>query len=139
MRAVATETGGRPILGNDVRGALGQVIQDSSAYYLIAYESPHPDDGKFHRVTVRVKRPHATVLARTGYWSLKAGENSITATAPPIAVSPAVLAAVDKLADSLRPDAEEPLDGRRHVIMPGPAARLPPRSCRRRRSPSCAV
>jgi VWFA-related protein len=66
LRALAHETGGRPIFGNDVRGALRQVIQDGSAYYLIAYESPHPDDGKFHRVTVRVKRPRATVFARTG-------------------------------------------------------------------------
>jgi VWFA-related protein len=118
LRALAHETGGRPIFGNDVRGALRQVIQDGSAYYLIAYESPHPDDGKFHRVTVRVKRPRATVFARTGYWSLKQGTNTVTATAPVVAVPQAVQAAVAQLADSLRPDADEPLDGRRHVNMP---------------------
>ncbi|HEY2149800.1 MAG TPA: VWA domain-containing protein [Vicinamibacterales bacterium] len=118
MRALATETGGRTIFGNDVRVALKQVIQDSSAYYLIAYESPHPDDGKFHRVTVRVKRPRATVFARTGYWSLKQGTNSVTAMAPVAAVPHAVQTAVDQLADSLRPDADEPPEGRRRVIMP---------------------
>ncbi len=125
LRALAHETGGRPIFGNDVRGALAQVIQDGSAYYLIAYESPHPDDGRFHRVTVRVKRPRATVFARTGYWSLKQGTNSVTATAPVVAVPQAVQAAVAQLADSLRPDADEPTEGKRHVIMPSPVAAQP--------------
>ena len=59
MRTLALETGGRAIVRNDITAALGQVIRDSRAYYLIAYESPHPDDGKFHKVTVRVKRPRA--------------------------------------------------------------------------------
>jgi hypothetical protein len=31
-----------------------------------------------------------------------------------------VQAAVDKLADSLRPDADEPIDGRRRILMPRP-------------------
>ena len=97
------------------------MLRDSRAYYLIAYESPHPDDGKFHKVTVRVKRPRVTVFARTGYWGYKRGENTVT-SAPVLApVSPEVQKAVDKLADSLRPDADEPAEGRRRVIMPRPA------------------
>ena len=121
MRTLALETGGRPIFSNDVSAALGQVIRDSRAYYLIAYESPHPDDGKFHRVTVRVKRPKATVFARSGYWGYKRGENTIPASPAVAPVSAAVQAAVDKLADSLRPDSDEPTDGRRRVLMPRPA------------------
>jgi VWFA-related protein len=125
MKILAAETGGRPILGNDVTSALGQVIRDSRAYYLIAYESPHPDDGKFHKVTVRVKRPRATVFARTGYWAFKRGENAIAAAPPLAAVPPAVQAAVDKLADSLRPDADEPTEGPRRVIMPQTSGSAP--------------
>jgi VWFA-related protein len=127
METLAAETGGRAIVQkNDISAALGQVIRDSRAYYLIAYESPHPDDGKFHKVTVRVKRPRATVFARTGYWAFKRGENTITASPSLAAVSPEVQAAVDRLADSLRPDADEPAEGRRRVIMPKPVDQAPP-------------
>ena len=121
MEALALETGGRAIVQkNDLGAALGQVIRDSRAYYLIAYESPHPDDGKFHKVSVRVKRPRATVFARTGYWAFTRGENS-TGAAPVLTPVPAaVQTAVDRLADSLRPDADEPSDGRRRVNMPRP-------------------
>ena len=66
------------------------MIRDSRAYYLIAYESPHPEDGKFHKVTVRVKRSRATVVARSGYWAFKRGENSAMAPAALVAVPPAV-------------------------------------------------
>jgi VWFA-related protein len=121
METLAAETGGRAIVQkNDISAALGQVIRDSRAYYLIAYESPHPDDGKFHKVTVRVKRPRATVFARTGYWAFKRGENTIASSPALAAVAPEVQAAVDKLADSLRPDADEPIDGRRRILMPRP-------------------
>jgi VWFA-related protein len=119
METLASETGGRAIVQkNDISAALGQVIRDSRAYYLIAYESPHPDDGKFHKVTVHVKRPRATVFARTGYWAFKRGENTIAASPSLTAVSPEVQAAVDRLADSLRPDADEPAEGRRRIMMP---------------------
>ncbi len=127
METLASETGGRAIVQkNDISAALGQVIRDSRAYYLLAYESPHPDDGKFHKVTVRVKRPRATVFARTGYWAFKRGENTATAAAPLAAVSPEVQAAVERLADSLRPDADEPAEGRRRVIMPKLVDQAPP-------------
>jgi VWFA-related protein len=119
MEALASETGGRAIVQkNDISAALGQVIRDSRAYYLIAYESPHPEDGKFHKVTVRVNRPRAVVFARSGYWGYKRGENTIAASPALAAVPAAVQAAVEALADSLRPDADEPSDGRRRVIMP---------------------
>ena len=119
METLASETGGRAIVQkNDISAALGQVLRDSRAYYLIAYESPHPDDGKFHKVTVRVKRPRTTVFARTGYWAFKRGENAITPSPSLAPVSPEVQAAVDQLADSLRPVADEPAEGRRRAIMP---------------------
>jgi VWFA-related protein len=117
MRTLATETGGRTSFTNDMSSLLRQVVRDSRAYYLIAYESPHPDDGKFHKVTVKVKRPRATVFARTGYWAYKRGENTtMTSTAPP-PMTAAVKVAIDNLAESLRPS-DDQMETRRHVIMP---------------------
>ena len=118
MRILAGETGGRPMFANEVKADLGQVIRDSRAYYLIAYESPHPDDGKFHKVSVKVKRPRATIFARTGYWAYRRGENTITPSPALNVVAPAVQRAADQLADALRPDADEPGESRRRVVMP---------------------
>jgi VWFA-related protein len=121
LRILAEETGGRAIVGrNDIRDALDLIVRDSTAYYLIAYESPHPDDGKFHRIRVRVKRPRTEVLARPGYWSPKRGENVTIPTASVPALSPALQAAVNQLAESLRPDADEPAEVKR-VLPPSPA------------------
>ena len=48
-----------------------QITRDSSAYYLIGYNSSQaPTDGKFHEIKVRVKRPGVQVRARKGYWAL---------------------------------------------------------------------
>jgi len=125
LRTLAFETGGRAIVyRNDIRGEIQQIVRDASAYYLIAYESPHPDDGKFHRVSVQVKRPRATVFARTGYWSPKRSEATSGPASLAIAVPLEVQDAVNRLADSLRPNADEPVEGRRRAIMP--AAPVPP-------------
>ncbi len=119
LRTLAQETGGRPIVyRNDIGREIEQVVRDASAYYLIAYESPHQDDGRFHRVTVRVKRPHAAVFARPGYWS--PNRRSALRAAPQLAtaIPPPVREAVNRLADSLRPNADEPAEAPRRVRMP---------------------
>ncbi len=50
LRTLADQTDGRAIINrNDVDAGLGQVVQDSSAYYLIGYSSTNvTHDGKFH-------------------------------------------------------------------------------------------
>ncbi|HXI28292.1 MAG TPA: VWA domain-containing protein, partial [Vicinamibacterales bacterium] len=128
LEALAQETGGRSIVErNDIRGELQRIVRDATAYYLIAYESPHPDDGKFHRVTVKVKRPRTTVMARTGYWSVKRGQNSDGPSSAAPVVPPGVQDAVKQLADSLRPNADEPTESRRRILMPeAPTAPKPP-------------
>jgi VWFA-related protein len=84
LRILADETDGRAIVNrNDFEGGLRQVVKDSSAYYLIGYNSSlAPSDGKFHEISVRVKRPGVQVRARKGYWALTA-EETARATAPP--------------------------------------------------------
>jgi VWFA-related protein len=121
LRMLARETGGRAVVGrNDLRAALDQIVRDSTAYYLMAYESPHPDDGKFHRIRVRIKRSRATVFARPGYWAFKRGQNGEQTVSAVPALSPALQAAVNQLAESLRPDADEPAEARRSVLPPAP-------------------
>jgi VWFA-related protein len=71
LRTLSAETDGRAIVNrNDLAKGLEQMVRDSSAYYLIGYNSsPAPDDGKFHEIKVRVKRPGLEVRARKGYWA----------------------------------------------------------------------
>jgi VWFA-related protein len=78
LRVLADETDGRAIINrNDLTGAMKQIVSDSSAYYLLAYNSTQaPQDGKFHKIKVRVKRPGADVRSRKGYWALTAVETA---------------------------------------------------------------
>ena len=59
LRTLADETDGRAIVNrNDLAKGMQQLVRDSSAYYLIGYNSTQsPSDGKFHEIKVRVKRP----------------------------------------------------------------------------------
>ena len=89
------ETDGRAIVNrNDLEAGLKQVVRDSSAYYLLGYNSTQaPTDGKFHEIKVRVKRQGADVRARKGYWALTAAE-STRVLSPKPETDPAVTAAL---------------------------------------------
>ena len=84
IRMLSEETDGRAIVNrNDLDVGMKQIIRDSSAYYLLGYNSNQaPQDGKFHQIKVRVKRPNTQVRARKGYWALTA-EETARALAPP--------------------------------------------------------
>ncbi|PYR62897.1 MAG: hypothetical protein DMF91_05255 [Acidobacteria bacterium] len=84
LRVLADQSDGRAIVNrNDLDVGMKQIIRDSSAYYLIGYNSTQaPADGKFHEIKVRVKRPGVQVRARKGYWALTA-EETARALAPP--------------------------------------------------------
>ncbi|MFB3854205.1 MAG: VWA domain-containing protein [Vicinamibacterales bacterium] len=84
LRVLASETDGRAIVNrNDLDAGLRQAVKDSSAYYLLGYNSTEaPSDGKFHQIRVRIRRPGVQVRARKGYWALTAEERE-TALAPP--------------------------------------------------------
>jgi VWFA-related protein len=83
LMALAVNTDGRAIVNrNDLERGLRQVVRDTSAYYLIGYNSSAPADGKFHEIKVRLKRPGVQVRSRKGYWAPTA-EDAAKASAPP--------------------------------------------------------
>jgi hypothetical protein len=71
LRVLSDETDGRAIVNrNDLAAGMAQIVRDSSAYYLIGYTSQAaPTDGKFHEISVRVRRRGVDVRARKGYWA----------------------------------------------------------------------
>ena len=73
LRTLAVETDGRAIVNrNDLAGGMKQIIRDSSGYYLLGYTTRTKADGKFHNISVKVKRPGVSVRSRKGYWALTA-------------------------------------------------------------------
>jgi VWFA-related protein len=71
LRTLAINTDGRAIVNrNDLTMGMKQIVRDTSAYYLLGYNSTFTaTDGKFHEIRVRVKRPGVQVRARKGYWA----------------------------------------------------------------------
>jgi VWFA-related protein len=68
LRRLAESTDGLAVVNtNNISGMLTRVVHDLSSYYLLGYYSSGKLDGKFHAITVRVKRPGVTVRARRGY------------------------------------------------------------------------
>ena len=104
LRTLAAETDGRAFVNrNDFGQAMKQIVADSSAYYLIGYNStPAPQDGKFHEIKVRVKRPGLEVRARKGYWALTPDEVARATDAPKAGPPPAVNRALSSLAEPSR-------------------------------------
>jgi VWFA-related protein len=69
LQDLATATDGKAIVNtNDLTGAVRQISDDLSAYYLLGYYSNNTAaDGKFRRIEVKVKTSGVKVSARRGY------------------------------------------------------------------------
>ena len=85
LRTLADETDGRAIVNqNDLARGLRQVVEDTSTYYLLGYNSTEaPQDGKFHEIKVRVKRRGLDVRHRKGYWALTPQDTARALEPPP--------------------------------------------------------
>ncbi|HSL23823.1 MAG TPA: VWA domain-containing protein [Vicinamibacterales bacterium] len=69
LRSLADQTGGFALVNtNDFRNGFERIQRDNSTYYLLGYYSSNERlDGRYRRITVRVKRPGLEVRARRGY------------------------------------------------------------------------
>jgi len=93
LRTLAEATDGIAVVdSNDLSRGLRRIVDDLSSYYLLGYYSAGKLDGRFHSITVRVKRPGVQVRARRGYLANTEAAAAVVskASAPP---TPAALAA----------------------------------------------
>jgi hypothetical protein len=69
LQTLAENTDGIAIVNsNNIEAGLKRVVDDLTSYYLLGYYSTNAkSDGKFRKISVRVKRPGVTVRARRGY------------------------------------------------------------------------
>jgi VWFA-related protein len=105
LRTLAEATDGVPIVqSNDLAGGFRRIVNDLSSYYLLGYYSNGKLDGKFHAITVRVKRPGVQVRARRGYLAATAAEvtraTRAAASSAPVSLKDAEALAVEA---ALRP------------------------------------
>ena len=67
---IAHNTGGESLQSNSLDIAITRAVSQASATYLLGYSpSPVRHDGKFHKISVRVKPRGLHVRARNGYWA----------------------------------------------------------------------
>jgi len=74
LRNLAAATDGMAVVSSDLLSGMRRIVDDLSSYYLLGYYSSGKSDGKFHSITVRVKRPGVQVRARRGYMAATASE-----------------------------------------------------------------
>jgi VWFA-related protein len=97
---LAGETGGRAIVNtNNFANGLNRMLAETSAYYVLGYTPTRTeDDGKYHKISVKVKRPGTHVLARQGYWAPSSREIEAAAEAASRVLEPKVAQALDTAA-----------------------------------------
>jgi VWFA-related protein len=99
LRGMAEDTDGLAVVNtNNIAEPMQRIIADTSSYYLLGYQSTNGSlDGKFRRITVRLRRSGVEVRARKGYLAVSASEmrspsrtSGAAATRPDDAVSAAL-------------------------------------------------
>ncbi|MEI6667452.1 MAG: VWA domain-containing protein [Acidobacteriota bacterium] len=96
---LAAETGGRAVVNtNATEIGMAQVLSETSAYYVLGYTPTRAtDDGKYHKISVKVRRSGTRVTARQGYWAPSAKEMEAAAVAAAKTLPPGVLSAKQAL------------------------------------------
>jgi VWFA-related protein len=104
LRTLAENTDGLAVVDtNALDRGISRIVDDMTSYYLLGYYSSNTKlDGRFRKISVRVKRPGVEVRARRGYKALSASELTPTPsmTAAPAGPPPAIQAALSTLAVS---------------------------------------
>lgn len=98
LRALAEETDGAVVLNTNIERAMPRLLTDVGSYYLLGYVSTNQKlDGRYRRLTVRVKRPGIDVRARPGYLAPTAGDVAAAQTT----AKPTATAGVNRALSSL--------------------------------------
>ncbi len=76
LKALAEQTGGFAVVNNNsLSNGLERVLNDQKGYYLLGYrpdsETFDPKKARFHRLTVKLKRPDLRVRYRSGFFGIK--------------------------------------------------------------------
>jgi VWFA-related protein len=101
LNSLAQQTGGKQYSNNSPAAALREVVKNASAFYLLGYASAkNPADGKFHKISVRVKRSGVEVKSRSGYYApsmteMDTARKTAAANEPPPEISKALSKLVD--------------------------------------------
>lgn len=67
---LALGTGGAYMPSNDVQQSFEKIDAQTSTYYSLGYTPAHEGDRQYHKITVRVDKPHVIVANRVGYYDL---------------------------------------------------------------------
>lgn len=69
LDVLTAQTGGLTMrMRDDFRGALNEIAADTSSYYVLGYTPQNPTlDGKYRRITLKLKQRGVTLRARQGY------------------------------------------------------------------------
>jgi VWFA-related protein len=100
---LAAETGGRATYNtNNFAPGMATALADASAYYVLGYVSTRAeDDGKFHKISVKIKRSGMKVLGRQGYWAPSSKDLAAAAAAASKVVEPNLAATLKTLSESV--------------------------------------
>ncbi len=109
LRALAEETGGAAVVGTDVDGLLARARDDLTSHYFLGFAPPHPPDGQFHELKVKVRGRGLKVRHRSGYLDKPPGAKLADRT------SAALVLGLDDnpLGLALAPAAVEPAPGKK--------------------------
>jgi hypothetical protein len=70
LQSLARQTGGEAVGdARDLVSGLARLSRDLDAYYVLTYQPSQATDGRFHPITVRIKRKDAQIRVPSGYWS----------------------------------------------------------------------
>jgi VWFA-related protein len=85
---LSKQTGGRLVAGNDAAAAVHEFDTASSTFYSLGYAPTHPDDGKYHSISVRLKQKgNYSLEYRTGYSGTPAAAQLARAMTSPTAAA----------------------------------------------------
>ena len=104
MRTLAEGTDGLAIIEtNAFARGFKRIDDDLSSYYLLGYYSTGKMDGRFHAISVRIKRPGVQVRARRGYLAPTAAQARmlVTPAAAPAATPGAAAAGTRAVDDAI--------------------------------------